>query len=54
MHWLVTGEEDPLGWRLVAGHEFDLVTGQNRAEFLGDDREILKEVALLYRQARQE
>ena len=34
-HWLITGEEDPLGWRLVAGHEFEPVTGQNRAEFLG-------------------
>lgn len=51
MHWLVTGEEDPMGWKLAARHTFDPVTGQYRAEFVGADKVVLQDVALLYRQA---
>ncbi|HOQ52135.1 MAG TPA: helix-turn-helix transcriptional regulator [Micropruina sp.] len=51
MHWLVTGEEDPLGWRLAARHTFDPATGRYGADFLGEDKAILQDVALLYRQA---
>jgi len=51
MYWLVTGEEDPAGWRLAARHSFDPATGQYGAEFLGEDKVVLQDVALLYRQA---
>jgi len=51
MHWLVTGEEDPLGWTLAARHSFDQGAGAYRAEFVGDDKAVLQDVALLYRQA---
>lgn len=53
MHWLVTGEEDPLGWRLAARHSFDPATGRYGADFLGEDKQILQDVALLYRQAHR-
>lgn len=51
MYWLVTGEEDPSGWRLAARHSFDSKTGRYRADVVGDDKAILQDVALLYRQA---
>lgn len=54
MHWLVTGDEDPLGWRLAARHTFDHVTGRYEADFFDDDKTILQDVALLYRQAHQQ
>lgn len=51
MHWLVTGEEDPLGWRLAARHTYDAGSGQYGADSFEHDRAVLQDVALLYRQA---
>lgn len=51
MHWLVTGEEDPLSMRIAARHSFDSATGSYQATGLVADNQLLQDVALLYRQA---
>lgn len=51
MHWLVTGEEDPLAPRLVARHAFDHDRKAYTAEGLEKDRQLLADLALVYRQA---
>jgi transcriptional regulator with XRE-family HTH domain len=51
LHWLLTGEEDPLALRIAARHSFDPLTGGYHADGHAADEQILRDVALLYRQA---
>ena len=51
MHWLLTGEDDPMAMRLAARHSFDPSTGSYQAAGAVADEQVLQDVALLYRQA---
>ena len=51
LHWLLTGQEDPLALRLAARHSFDPVTGEYHADGHAADEQLLHDIALLYRQA---
>jgi transcriptional regulator with XRE-family HTH domain len=51
IHYLITGEPDPLRLRMVARHDFDHLTGRREVTGADGDRDILQDVALAYRQA---
>ena len=51
LHWLVTGREDPAGYRVAARHRFDAETGRYLTLGTETDRQVLDDIALLYRQA---
>lgn len=51
MHWLVTGQEDHRDFRLAARHHFNAEEGSYSAQGQESDRQLLEDVALLYRQA---
>jgi len=51
IHYLITGEPDPLRLRMVARHDFDHVTGRREVSGADGDRAVLEDVALAYRQA---
>ncbi|GAA1841857.1 helix-turn-helix domain-containing protein [Asanoa iriomotensis] len=51
VHYLITGEPDPLRLRMVARHDFDQLTGRREVRGADLDKEILEDVALAYRQA---
>ncbi len=51
IHYLITGEPDPLRLRMVARHDFDPVTGRRSIGGADGDRAALEDVALAYRQA---
>lgn len=53
LHWLVTGEPDPMEVRIAARHDFDGFSHTYSARNAESDQEILKDIALLYRQAYQ-
>jgi len=53
VHYLITGEPDPLRLRMVARHNYDLVTGRRVVRGADQDRAILDDVALAYRQAAE-
>lgn len=51
MYWLATGEQDPNGYRLVARHTFDRAGQRYEAAGLEQDDQLLRDLALVYRQA---
>lgn len=51
MHWLLTGQEDPMALKIAARHSYDALTGSYQADGHADDEQLLRDVALLYRQA---
>lgn len=51
VHFLITGEADPLRLRMVARHDFDPATGRREVGGADRDRSMLDDVALAYRQA---
>ncbi|MDI1460076.1 ImmA/IrrE family metallo-endopeptidase [Catellatospora sp. KI3] len=50
VHYLITGEGDPLRLRMVARHDFDLATGRHQVSGASGDQDVLDDVALAYRQ----
>jgi len=51
MHWLVTGDEDPMLIQIAARHVFEGFTEGYRAVSAKDDSQLLNDISLLYRQA---
>lgn len=51
IHWLITGQADPRRLRFAARHTFDHVTGERDVPGLEDDRRVLADIELAYRQA---
>lgn len=51
MYWLATGETDPMGYTLAARHGFNADDRCYAADGFEDDKQILDDVALIYRQA---
>ena len=51
MYWLVTGETDPMDYTLAARHDYDSEEKRYLAGGFEDDKQILDDVALIYRQA---
>ena len=51
MYWLVTGETDPMEYALAARHEFNPEEKRYLADGFEDDKQILDDIALVYRQA---
>src|ERR1700754_3905018 len=51
VHFLITGQPDPLRVRMVARHGYNAETGQREVPGADTDRAILDDVALAYRQA---
>lgn len=54
LHWLITGEEDPMRPRLAARHDYDPATRERSNDGLEADKTILDDVVLAYRQAYPE
>ncbi len=53
LHWLVTGQDDPMEVRIAARHAFDDVKGTYDAPAAEKDDKTLQSIALLYKQAYQ-
>ncbi len=51
LHWLITGEPDPNRVTVAARHKFDHATRQRSSPGASDDEQVLKDIALAYRQA---
>lgn len=51
VHWLITGEPDPHRVTVVARHDYDPSTGIRTIPGHSDDRDVLNDIALAYRQA---
>lgn len=51
MYWLVTGEYGEYEPKIAARHTFNDATKKHSADNLEQDRQLLSDVALLYRQA---
>lgn len=51
VHWLITGDRDPLRFTLAARHNFNPHTGERSNPGRGSDEETLQAVALAYKQA---
>lgn len=52
IHWIITGEVDPLAVRFAARHVYDSDARQHRLPGDENDREVLDGIALAYRQAQ--
>lgn len=51
LHWLATGEPDPMEIRIAARHDFDGFSRSYTARNSEGDQQTLQDIALLYRQA---
>ncbi len=51
IHWLITGVEDPNKLLVAARHDYDFASGARTVSSWEQDEEVLKEIALAYRQA---
>lgn len=51
MYWLVTGETDPMEYALAARHVFSSDERRYSADGWEDDKQLLNDIALVYRQA---
>ena len=51
LYWLVMGEIDPMNVTLAARHRYASGKRRYSADGLGEDRHILDDIALIYRQA---
>lgn len=54
VHYLITGTPDPYGLRVTARHEFDPDSRRHHVPGAENDRHILDDIALAYRQATTE
>jgi len=51
LHWLITGEPDPLAVKFAARHEYNHQTGRRDVPGRNEDEAILQSIELAYRQA---
>ncbi len=51
LHWLITGNPDPNRLTIAARHNYDPKTGERTVPSLQDDRQVIDDIALAYRQA---